>query len=90
MLLNVLTKMKDLLKFGKTFVSLEYRFSSKYELPYKYKVLYTYTFDDGVECSKLELKLHKMFSKYSYKPLLSFHGETECFKTDIKEKLKYY
>ena len=57
MLLNALTKMKDLLKFGKTFVSLKYRFSSKYELPYKYKVLYTYTFDDGVECSKLELKL---------------------------------
>jgi hypothetical protein len=64
-------------KIGKTFTDINLRFSSG--TPYQYQIIQTIE-GDAKTISDLERTLHKECKYYKYKPLISFKGETECFK----------
>jgi hypothetical protein len=69
-------------KIGKTFVSLENRFSSKARMPYKWRIVKT-IISDAIEICQLENLLIKNHKELKYIPKLDFHGKYECF-TNIK------
>lgn len=66
-------------KVGITSVSVKARFAST-AMPYDYKVIYE-VFNVGAFIFDIETQLHRLLSKYQYKPNVSFGGETECFTT---------
>lgn len=66
------------IKIGKTFTSLDKRFSNKLDMPYKWKVL-SIRQGSAKYISELERSLQKQVWKYKYKPKLPFSGQTECF-----------
>lgn len=78
-------KMKNLLKYGKTFRSIKNRFSGKRSLPYSYEILQTYIFKNAIDCSSFEKQLHDKFENYKHSPLIFFHGTTECYDSKILE-----
>lgn len=67
------------IKIGKTFVDVEKRFKKTNEMPYQYKILHTLK-DTAKFISTLETYLHVTLKQHSYKPLVTFKGDSECFK----------
>jgi hypothetical protein len=68
-------------KIGKTFTTVEKRFKSKKNMPYNYEILKIIE-GNSKKISELEIKLHKKYKKFKYKPLVKFGGCTECFIKD--------
>ena len=66
-------------KIGKTFRSVNERFSNKREMPYNWKLLKVWI-GDAEKISKLEKELQQLNRQYKIKPLLKFGGSYECFK----------
>ena len=71
------------IKIGKTFNSVENRFSSKTILPYSFKILEIKNFKNSKECSVFEHQLHTKFKQFKYKPLKNFRGFNECYSYDM-------
>ncbi len=71
-------KQESFLKIGKSFRNVSERFVGS-KLPYDYSIARQYVCSSAEECSNLEIKLHKKFSKETYKPKTRFEGYTECF-----------
>lgn len=65
-------------KIGITSQNIKKRFSKVKDLPYSYEIIYEFHNDPEI-IYNLETHLHRLFSSYSYKPLLPFKGSTECF-----------
>ncbi len=76
---------EEFIKIGKTYRKVKDRFVSNF--PYKYEVVKEIIFEDGLECCKYEVELHNKFTDYSYSPSKKFKGSTECFSTEILNKL---
>lgn len=74
------SKSESFIKIGITHKTVKERFSGNDKVPYAIDSLYIiegsagYIFD-------LEKKLHRLVSKYNYKPNQKFGGHTECFTT---------
>lgn len=66
---------ESFIKVGMTTKSLEERL--KY-IPYKFEVIKLIE-GSSEHVYDLENRFKKIFKKYSYKPLINFKGETECF-----------
>lgn len=73
------------IKIGRTTKSIKYRFSGN--IPYNYKIIKTIEGDSKFIYEE-EIRLHRLFKKYSYKPILNFSGETECFNIKILNKIQ--
>lgn len=69
-------------KVGITSNDLRTRFESKREMPYSFDEVYSIDGEAGY-IYDLEVRLHSLLKLYSYKPVISFRGYTECF-TKIK------
>lgn len=67
-------------KIGKTYKTVDDRFSGLGKLPYEWKLLSYYT-GSAEEMSRLEKLLHYKNKKYKYLPKLNFSGMSECFYT---------
>jgi len=67
-------------KVGKTFTTIRQRFKSKISMPYDYKVVKKFEFENSKDASNLELKLKTRNKRYRYTPLIKFGGMNECFK----------
>ena len=66
-------------KIGKTFRTVNERFSNKKEMPYNWKLLKTWI-GDAKKISELEKELQRLNKQYKVKPLIKFGGSYECFK----------
>jgi len=51
-------------------------------MPYEYEVIKEIKGSPGFIFDK-EVKLHRLYKEYKYKPLIHFGGETECFNISI-------
>lgn len=69
---------EDFYKIGITSRSVGIRFQYKHYLPYNYEITQEIE-DDADVIWDLEKYLHNLYKDYSYKPLKSFGGKTECF-----------
>ena len=78
---------EQFVKVGRTFCTLQYRFSGNEIFPYEYDVLHEVS-DNPYHIFNLELKLKKIFKDHSYTPSIKFSGCSECFTTDIIPLLK--
>lgn len=72
------------IKIGRTFNTVEKRFSMDGSLPYFYDILKIIE-GNPHKIFKLESKLKREFKQYRYTPIERFHGFKECFTTDIKQ-----
>lgn len=75
---------EEFIKIGRTFNTVEKRFSEVGSLPYSYEVLKVIV-DNPYRIFKLESKLKRKFKEYKYIPIKYFTGKHECFTLDIKE-----
>jgi hypothetical protein len=73
---------EQFIKIGITSTLTQIRFKNKSCLPYSYEILKEIKGSPDFVWDK-EKELHKLYSFYSYKPLISFAGETECFSINI-------
>lgn len=78
------------IKIGRTFTTITKRFNTKKALPYRYRIIKEFIFQDSLTAYKKETELHEKFKKFSYKPQLNFSGETECFSININKEIKNY
>jgi len=78
------------IKIGRTFNTIGFRFGKGLNktLPYRYKVLHIVE-GDGLFICNLEHYLIDAFKRQKYSPEISFYGENECFKIEIKDLYKY-
>ncbi len=75
---------EEFYKIGRTYKKVEYRFSHKKALPYNYKIIQLYEFQELTEencnkCYDLETEMKKKNKDNSYIPKLEFVGKYECF-----------
>lgn len=70
---------ESFIKIGITTKSVEHRFKF---IPYNFEIIKIIEGDSSY-IYDLELRTKRLFKKYSYKPLISFKGETECYKIKI-------
>jgi len=75
-------KKEQFYKIGRTFRTVEMRFSGKVQMPYDFEIIKIFT-GSSEEMYNLENKLKKENKNNKYLPKLSFRGNKECFK-DIK------
>ena len=52
-------------------------------MPYEYRIITSYIFDNAKECSTYEKDLHKKYKSKQYFPLYDFNGSYECFESEI-------
>lgn len=76
---------ENFIKIGITSNPIKYRFSGKL-LPYSYEIIKEIKGSPDFVFDK-EIELQKLYKQYSYKPLISFSGETECFNISILEHI---
>ena len=74
------------LKIGKTFNPLHRRFGGTYNMAYEWKCIIEIKGSAKYIC-ELEQHLHNMFKEHKYKPEITFHGITECYLLEAKEKI---
>ena len=77
---------ESFIKIGKTYTSVEARFTKHKDFPYQFEIIKIISFEDGKLCSDFEVQLHKENKKLQYYPLQRFAGDTECFYMQILEK----
>lgn len=65
-------------KIGKTFQTIDRRFQSKREIPYKWKLIKVFI-GESREMSELETKLKNINKNNKYLPKIKFAGMYECF-----------
>lgn len=72
---------EEFYKIGKTFRKLEDRFKDNVEslLPYNWKKVESFIFNDGISTSHFERELQKLHNEVTYTPNIFFNGHTECF-----------
>lgn len=70
---------EEFYKIGITSKTIDIRFPSYSYMPYKYEIIQEIK-DLPENIYNLEHILHRFYKPYKYKPLISFRGETECFK----------
>lgn len=70
-------KKEEFIKIGMTTKTITKRFITN-KLPYSYEILKETKGSPDFIFDK-EHELHKLYKDFSYKPIKSFHGETECF-----------
>ena len=70
------------IKIGRTFTSVQQRYSEDGSLPYSYVILKEVV-DNPFRIWKLEIKLKKQFKQYKVIPLKKFKGSSECFDIEI-------
>jgi len=73
---------EEFIKIGRTSTSTIKRFKKKQTMPYEYEVIKEIKGSPGFIFDK-EVKLHRLYKEYKYKPLIHFGGETECFNISI-------
>lgn len=78
---------EEFYKIGITMMTVEKRYCTKKSMPYEYETILLLEGEAG-KIWDLEKKLHKRFSKFTYKPKISFHGQTECFQGMSENFLK--
>lgn len=66
-------------KIGITFNSVKKRYINNTTMPYKWEILREIKSNDLEYIWNLEVECKRKLRKYSYKPLISFGGATECF-----------
>ena len=72
---------EEFYKIGKTINNISKRFA-KNSLPYKYEVITLINKDSGF-IYDLEIKLHRKYKEYKYKPNIDFAGHTECYNLNL-------
>lgn len=77
---------EQFIKIGKTFNTLDDRFSSNIKMPYNWEVVNIFE-GNSKFVSTLESNLHKKFKDEKYKPNLNFDGDGECFYISVKNKI---
>jgi len=70
------------IKIGRTFTSVQQRYSESESLPYSYVILKEVV-DNPYRIWKLEIKLKRQFKQYKATPSKQFKGSTECFDIEI-------
>lgn len=80
------------IKIGRTFCTVERRFSEIGAMPYNYKILHLIEDENPIHIYKLENKIKRILKPYKYNPRLKFDGHKECFSLDIltQEIIKKY
>jgi len=69
---------EEFYKIGKTFTTVDYRFKSKVQMPYKYKIIKIYE-NKARETCRLEKQLQKQNKQFKYVPNIWFGSVNECF-----------
>ena len=67
-------------KIGRTYNTVNKRFSSSNLLPYFYEIVSLKIFDNAYECCEYEVELKNKLKEFKYTPLKNFKGKGECFK----------
>lgn len=75
---------EEFYKIGKTFLTLEKRFSSFTQ--YNWEEVDTLIFDDSVKASEKEIELKREYKEYQYKPNQKFSGYFECYNLELPFK----
>jgi len=78
------------LKVGITSKSVEARFSGDKKLPYEYNILLEVESPDAGYIWEQEVLIKRELKKHRHNPEIKFKGYTECFNTEIKEKIMNY
>lgn len=86
-IIEVFNKDEKFIKIGRTFNTVEKRFSMDGSLPYSYNIINIIE-DNAYRIFHLETKLKRMCKQYSYQPKLKFKGVKECFTLDALDILK--
>lgn len=73
-------------KIGKTFMTLNRRFSGNKTMPYEWKLLTKVVGSSGY-ISELERKLHNNLKDYRYEPTVVFNGSHECYTESILKQV---
>jgi hypothetical protein len=77
---------EEFYKIGKTFTTIKNRFPNKSVIPYNYKIIKCFVFDDGRKASKKEEDLKIENREYKYVPKLKFSGNQECYNRKLPIK----
>lgn len=75
---------ESFIKVGKTFTSIQKRFSGKDAMPYKYSII-KQVYYNAYAISQLEVKIKDMFKEHKYIPERGFGGKHECLSTKCLE-----
>ena len=67
-------------KVGRTFVTINKRFSKKTSMPYKYEVVQKYVFNTAKEAHNKETELKRLNKEFKHIPSIKFCGMYECFR----------
>jgi len=78
---------EEFIKIGRTKNTIKFRFRHKSIIPYSYEIIKEIKGSPDFIYDK-EIELQKQYKQYSYKPLISFGGETECFNISILQDIK--
>jgi len=78
---------ENFIKIGITTKSTHKRFSDIIKMPYSYEIVREIKGSPDFVYNK-EKELHKLFKLYIYEPKISFCGSTECFTSEILDKIK--
>ena len=70
------------IKIGRTFTSVQQRYSEDGSLPYSYVILKE-IIDNPYRIWKLEVKLKRQFKQYKITPNKPFKGSSECFDVEV-------
>jgi len=74
-----ITSSETFYKIGRTFTSIELRFSGVARLPYEYSIIKIIKDEDPYKICILEKKLQDLCGRNKYIPKRLFKGNTECF-----------
>lgn len=78
---------EDFIKIGRTINTVQKRYASKSELPYKYEIIKEIKTTDSDFIFDLEIKYKRRFKKFRYTPKIPFGGQTECYSIEVKNKI---
>lgn len=74
---------EEFYKIGITMRDLKTRFGERKRMPYNYSLVKNICTTDAGLIYSLEKRLLKKYKLLSYKPNISFHGESECFNINL-------
>lgn len=84
-IIKFFNKSEKFIKIGRTSDSVSFRFCGK-KYPYSFEIIKElkgspdFIYDE-------EIRLHKLYKNFKYKPILDFKGKTECFNISVLDKL---
>lgn len=82
-IIKCINKKESFYKMGITARGVKSRYSSKYDMPYKYEIIFEYQSNDAAMIWDKELLVKQTYKPFRQEPLKYFKGSTECFNLEV-------